>query len=161
MEISKDSWHYKLIKEWDRDLAWDLNYRPTSVSFCKYFWCVLWCFPKVLAVLLVLAFLAACVFFGFMLFVVYPLNFFLIGLFDIVLLEDTGGRGIFSLAVVLLAITLIGIIETWKGDMKVRPSYLKRTSVPLEKDKEKKPSLLWEYIKAKKAKMCPLVTLKD
>jgi hypothetical protein len=112
-------------------------------------------------VFLVLAFLAACVFFGGMFFVVYPLNFFLIGLFDIVLLEDTGAFGVVGLSMVLLAITIIGIVETWTGNIKVVPSYLKRTSVPLEKDKEKKPSLLWEYIKAKKAKVCPLVTLKD
>ena len=156
MEISKDSWHYKLIKEWDNDLAWDLNHRPTSVSFCKYFWCVLWCFPKILATLLVLVFLAACVFFGFMLFVVYPLNFFLIGLFDIVLLEDTGAFGIVGLSIILLAVSIIGIVETLMGNIKGVPAYLKRTSV-----KEKKPSLLWEYIKAKKAKVCPLVTLKD
>jgi hypothetical protein len=159
MKINRNSWHYKLIKEWDSSTAYDLKYNKTGVSFCKYFWSVMLCFPKILAAMLLIA-LGVAVLIGCAVFlVIYPLNFLLIGLFDIVLFNDPNSMGPAGLFVALLIALFIGIMETMDNSMKVVPSYLKRTKVPLEPSKEKKPSLLWEYIKAKKAKMCPLVTL--
>ena len=36
MEISKDSWHYRLATEYSNLSDWDL--RQNNVNFCKYFW---------------------------------------------------------------------------------------------------------------------------
>lgn len=162
MKINRDSWHFKLIQEYDRDLAWELK-NGYRISFCKYFWCVMWCFPKMFAVFLMLVTLAAFAFTGFCLLIVYPLNFLLIGLFDIVLLEDPKGIGIFGMLLSLSLTVVISFTLAFQGDLKVVPKYLK---FPEKQPKpkaniEKRPNIFLEYIKAKKAKMCPLVTLQD
>lgn len=162
MKINRDSWHFKLIQEYDRDLAWELKH-GFRISFCKYFWCVMWCFPKLLALFLMLALLAAMAFTGFCLLIVYPLNFLLIGLFDIVLLEDTSGIGSFGMVLSLMLTVCLSFAMAFQGDLKVVPKYLK---LPAKEPKpkvniDKKPNIFLEYIKAKKAKMCPLVTLQE
>lgn len=148
MKLSKNSWHYKLNKHVSN------NYYIPPKSLCLYFWQTV---GKMLA--LVVALGGVC----------------LIGLgfLSIILFLQTGITGwviwpeiIFELGAVLTAVILFlsmmgGVIATTEGHMKVFPEWMKITRFKKHEQVEKKPSLVVEYIKAKKEKVCPYIEWED
>lgn len=145
MNISKNSWHYRVC-DW---YSW-----VPSNSLCLYFWQVVW--ACVLSFILIPF---AIVFVGFMLLGVFPfiIGSTLTGNFhqDIhlmswytILVSWSVGAGIFAV------IGVAGLLKLLYDDKII---FKNRK----EKDVEKEPNLVVEWVRAKKAKVCPVITFKN
>ena len=163
MNISKSSWHYKLNNclRSGSDTMYDLR-RGNHVSLCWYFWFTVGSvFQSILAGLFALFLTFGSLFAGWIL-VVNPL----VSIF--VLLTGYGYSLVdlqtypTSLFLLLTFTTGLGILLYKTGDIKFAPEWLskhfKRSPKP---SKPIKQSLVAEYIKAKKQKICPLVKLEE
>jgi hypothetical protein len=157
MKISKNSWHYKLNKLAQTDACYDLKY---GMSLCQYFWCTVFAILKLLGVASGGLFILYGVFIIFHLFVLTPINslsYLLLG----VGFDANIEVGIIVLIAELVLITMAGVYGAARGEIDVFPKWLKFKTNKPKQDKESKPNLIVEYIKAKKAKVCPLVKLED
>ena len=163
MIISKSSWHYKL-NNWLRSSSNTMYYLRygDNVSLCWYFWFTVGSIFQMFSVASITLFLSVCALFAAWFMVINPI----ISLFA--LLTGYGypfanieayPLGLF----VAFLITAFSGFVLWKdGSIKFAPEWLskhfKRSTKPA---KPVKQSLVAEYIKAKKQKICPLVKLED
>jgi hypothetical protein len=161
MKISKDSWHVKMHEKFGNTYPSEIS----GMSLCKYFWLTVWCFIKTLflilgsIVVLVLLFIVT---------VVIPITFLITGITDN-FLQEFNYELAFAITMVEAIVVLMVGWEVYKqGAMKLYPSYLnfifKRFSSKtkeVRKTKYKEPSLVVEWIKAKKSKVCPMIEVVD
>lgn len=140
MNISKKSWHYKLVRS--------TLYGKTSHSLCIYFW-------QVIISMIVVAGLAAvllCVGVGVLAVIVALLaaiaSPILVWAFHITWIPKElvgAGCGLWGLGLGFA----IGMAFVWFMKKKVQPKL---------KAMDEQPNLLVEYLKAKKQKVCPQIT---
>jgi hypothetical protein len=157
MKISKNSWHYKLNKLAQTAACYDLSY---GMSLCQYFWYTVFAVLKIIGTVAVGLFMLFAVSFIFYVFVLTPINSLSYLLFDLGFDTDIE-VGIIILIAELVLITLAGLLAAARGEIDVFPKWFKFKTNKPKQDKESKPNLIFEYIKAKKAKVCPLVKLED
>lgn len=156
MKVNKNSWHYKLMDYWDYKIIDQLLY-GNNVTLCKYFWntigAILQSVGFVLMICTAIALLSLC-FFGI---IVAPINYLLTAYFGVPeLCEGLGVVTIFLFWVILPIIA--GFEEYMRGNIKGIPDWMRSTPKE-EVVVTKSPNLVWEYLKAKKAKVCPLIQL--
>ena len=135
MKIKQSSWHYRLLEAFSR---------YPSRSLCGYFWQVV--STLLLYVPVTILFIGALVgILGFM-FLMPIFSFF--GIFDI---SSGGYIGLLLWAFVLFAYleekysVITNLHEKWE-DRSIRKEY-----------KEKDPNIFFEWLKAKKSKVCPML----
>lgn len=155
MKINKNSWHFKLHKWVVSPVYQKLKYGE-NVSLCRYFWGTVGC---VIAAIFTLMFSTVVVMAVFST-VTSPLYFLLVAFTGL----DFLGKGYADVGGVFLIISIpisliIGLIAAFRGEMEVFPSWLKFSSENTRV--QRKPSLILNYVKAKKDKICPLVELED
>ena len=159
MKISKNSWHYKLLDFFKFDVIYDLRL-GINVSLCRYFWNVVVGLMAVggcvvlgsAAVFLIgaLTFLA----------VIAPISYLTQSYFGFGW-DYASTHGVSMIWIMWVVLPLaVGITGAFKGELKVFPSWMKVNNKPRIK-KAKKPNIFMEYLKAKKAKVCPLVEVSD
>lgn len=157
MKVNKNSWHYKLMDSWDYSVINRLDC-GFNVTLCQYFWNVVGAILQSIGFVILCGVVVAMglvVLFGT---VIAPINFFLTGFFGV---PELGPNGVSFVCLVLFWVALpiiAGVEEYMRGNIKGIPDWMRSTSKEIVK-KEKKPNLAWEYIKAKKAKICPLIQL--
>lgn len=156
MKVSKKSWHYKLATSISTDVSYYLCY-DIPVSLCQYFWAVV----GAGVVWLVMGLIGLLCTWG----LLTPLATFFVAItgddYGIRFLRVSSEAGIAILPIFwMLVPTLIGCTMWREGDMDFCPKWMKLNLHPRPK-KEKQPSVFAEYIKAKKAKVCPLVEVSD
>lgn len=172
MKISTESWHFKLmceVMQYDRDVPFN---QPPS-SLCKYWWTLV-------------ASVLSYPFFKFgkwmnnihfnikkpslgisvsdnrkaMIVRICGVSFCLgIGIYDIIM-GDYIFAGIMFFFAVYNALPRGFFGELIKGINKNRPPKPKKYKAPKIK-KPKEPNLMWEYLKARKHKVCPLLEFVD
>lgn len=145
MKISKNSWHYWLVREIGE------FYDPSN-SLCVYFWQVVWSIFKTMVI--------AC----FVLLLALLLSFPLWQFFVTLPLGAENSLALFN-AIVYSAI-LIGFLCSWLVDLieycqEKRQEKLYKKLRQSEPVKPKQPSLLTAYIQAKKEKFCPTIQFTD
>lgn len=123
MKISKKSWHYILIDRMSDSFPPD--------NLCDYFWKLIWCIIKVLALSAILLFALISIIIG--PFLNHQSVFFEMGIVSWAVI-----------GIVLLSISIIALSE-YIGRRKRNPH----------------PSIISEYIKTFKGKYCPKITFKD
>ena len=131
MKIKKDSWHYRFIKWTGKD---------PSPNLCNYFWQVVGppLFVTLIALLLVIAVAGMIFEHGWSLLWMIPL-------------------GLLGGAVLILIIASVAL-----GYETLREKYFGPKPVKEPKpEKEKKPNIFIEWLKAKKAKVCPILEFED
>lgn len=137
MRVHKKSWHYRL---------WKLGRKETSQprDLCRYFW------HLVLLKLLIPGIIAACVLFA-------------VG----TLIWVIASHLYISSIVLCAAIALVGLtfFLVWAVDKLIERHRMKRLLAPPKPAKPakppKEPSVFWTYVKARKRKVCPLITVVD
>jgi len=138
MQVKKTSWHYRL---------WMLGRASHSKphNLCKYFWHIV--LLKVTAPLIV-ALLA------------------LGGIISIiwVVVRNPLVSGLIVTGAALLVMVVVGLVfgiqklrERSRRKRRERPEVLRFK----EEEKKKEPSLVWQYLVARKKKLCPLITVVD
>jgi hypothetical protein len=136
LRIGKNSWHYWLWK-----LGRDENSRPKNL--CKYFWHI-----AIVKVLLP-AILASFVLLG-----VATLGWLIWGHpveFGVGLMLLVGGTA-----------AVVGVIKLTETYVEHRREVaMTRPPKPKKPKKEKKPNIFFEFLKARKRKMCPLIEVVD
>jgi len=131
MNISKSSWHYRLLKALDW-LAWPKD------TLCKYFWKVVVACVFVPSLALLVSWLALLPFWGIFYNAPFPLRLF-IATIEII------GLGI-----------LLGVMVSNRWDREIRAGT--RKARPEEEYVYKSPSLLRQWLTAKHRKVCPIIT---
>lgn len=156
MKVNKNSWHYKLMDYWDYKIIYRLNL-DYNVTLCQYFWTVVGAILQSVgfAAMIVVA-IAVFVSLAFAI-IIAPINYLLTAYFGVPELYE--GLGAVTIFLFWVVIPLVGGIEEYhRGNIKGIPDWMRSTSKEVVK-KEKKPNLAWEYIKAKKRKVCPFIQL--
>lgn len=158
MKVNKNSWHFKLLKKVDSGVVDKLRCGD-NITLCNYFWAVVLSGLKLLAAGLGIT-IAAVSLVALLLMMLSGI----ITLFFASWLPLSPTNAHFSFFGLFLTVTFGGLflIEWSKQlirDGQIVPDYLKfkKSDVTVEH----KPNLLSDYLKAKKAKVCPLVTLED
>lgn len=158
MKVNKNSWHYKLMDWWDYGVTVELHC-GFNVTLCKYFWNVVGAILQSVGFAIMIVVAIALFAFVFAAIVIAPINYLLTAYFGVPeLMEGVGVVTIFIFWVLLPLIA--GFEECMRGNIKGIPDWMRSTPKE-EVVVEKKPNLVWEYIKAKKAKVCPIVSLND
>jgi len=153
MNISKTDWHYKVLRTTDQ---YKVNYRVhhRSLSLCNYFWFVVfgvmsWFWTGV----------GILCFYGLALFLGGLVLYFWVYLIDFQILGSMLDRpyevnliiiSLFCNFVLFFGLSSDFIVKKYKS------FWSRKTTKP-----KRKPSLIIEYIKAKKAKVCPVMVLGD
>lgn len=156
MKVNKNSWHYKLMDYWDYEVIDQLLY-GNNVTLCQYFWNVVGAILQsvAFAAMIVVA-IAVFVFLAFAI-IIAPINYLLTAYFGVPELME--GLGVVTIFIFWVLLPLAGGIEEYmRGNIKGIPDWMRLVPKEIVK-KEKKPNLAWEYIKAKKRKVCPLIQL--
>lgn len=160
MNINKDSWHVKLHKWMETETYRDLHYnRP--VGLCWYFWATIGALLKLIGGVLVGTILLCALGYA-VIMILSPLYFLFASYTGWHFLSDDYYETSLLVMIVLWIIfpLVVGVIASLSGEMRVVPNWMK-----LDKHytpaKPKQPSLVWEYIKAKKSKVCPIVKLEE
>lgn len=163
-EIKENSWHFKFHEKRRTQTHYRL-YNNQAITLCSYFWSTVGVLLLSLAQLvgwvigaIGLIFITGALIY---LLVIVPLNSLLF-IYTGIGYEHKLSNGLVIVLVECIAAILVGIVTTLQGDMEVCPKWLKLPK--FDKDtkivENKTPNLLLEYMKAKKAKVCPLVQLK-
>lgn len=130
IKINKNSWHYRVL---GHPFKSDLRY--TNVGICKYFWMVVgsllgWCGAGVLALAIVVTFVG---------WIPVGIGWLITG--NLLSLE------FFALSFgATTAVFLVWVGFTLKDLIKGKL-----------RNRKKRPNILFEYVKAKKQRVCPLV----
>ena len=156
MKVSKKSWHYKLATSINTDVSFDLRY-DSPVSLCQYLWAVVgagfvWLVMGLIGLLCTWGLLT-------------PLAAFFVAItgddFGIRFLKMSAEAGPIILLLLWMIVPVwVGTILWSSGEIDFFPKWMKLNIRPRAK-KEKQPSLVVEWVKAKKAKVCPLVEVID
>lgn len=156
MKVNRNSWHYKLMDHFDHNVISRLDYNQ-SVTLCQYFWSLIGALFQSIGVVLLgigCTLMLSVIVFAV---IVAPINYLLTAYFGVV--DITDGCGGMLLVLFWIVIPLFaGIEEYMRGNIKGVPDWMRFSHKEVVK-KEKKPNLAWEYIKAKKRKVCPLIQL--
>lgn len=160
MIVSKNSWHYKLNRNWgSHDTRYDLG-KGYSMSLCKYFWETV---KSILGLIVacvcatVLLSTVACIFLSP---IVLLFSSFTGIWWDIPKYYEFG---LVLLMAVIFVVPLVAIFATLFGPMKVFPKWFpadKWMGMAITKAAPKKVNILVEWIKAKKSKVCPIIEFK-
>lgn len=176
MKMRKDSWHYKLNSSdtWTFGFISGEMYMNDKysgkISLCVYFWLTV--FSCMFAVIraLSLAVAGLLILFAVWMFVLAPWLMY-IDIISLLFTDDvifgfTKTSELVTINFILLAIHAFLAFQLCKENgMEWWPSYLKWVPALFRKEsspkKQKQPSLLKAYIKAKKDKVCPLIEFED
>lgn len=149
MIVDVNSWHYKMAKEWVGDLDYPSN------NLCGYFWEVVAGILKTISIAIAFSFIMLSL--GFI--VVSPLVA-LFNMFFGFLDAESGVYEAVHMATVFILIAGPYFVVDWLGKRASSlPASFNRKRVP--KETPKKPNLLFEYLKAKKQKICPIIEFKN
>lgn len=159
MKLSKDSWHVKLNKEYGIDrVKWNIHY-GTPTSLCDYFWSTV-----MVICLLTLLCTAFTLGVGAVLYGILCLSGLLFSpatgiWFDFIVYDM--GIGLLIISFVYGVVQFI--IGLFNKEVRWFPKYITKYFKTPENTKvlneNKKPNLFIEWVKAKKAKVCPLVEI--
>lgn len=164
MNINKNSWHYKLLNKMDFRVARRLKYEDSNVTLCEYFWNVVAAGVTFVAIALIITFLVLGSLFIASTMLVGLVIFFGASWLPVV---EYGSFIFGNHAVGLLLSILIGIAFAWQTAIDqvkaglIIPNWMKLSKQKVTPNKETKPNILFEYIKAKKNKFYPIVKLED
>lgn len=151
MNISKDSWHYKIVS---------FIFDKPEYNFCNYFWKVVW------------SLFLVCVFF-LMIFVAFP---YLLGLcigqiahdvfgFSIVLEHTVTNWWLFVpfayITYIVSALLVFGFIHFFFEFIPTTIRNYKEKRLNQEIENPKEPGIVGTFIKAKKGKYCPRISYID
>lgn len=164
MNINKSSWHFKLLDKMDFRVARQLKYEDSNVTLCQYFWNVVGAILKGLSIGWIIAFLVLG-----SLFIASSIITGLVIFFGANWLPVVEYRGFMfaNHGVGLLLSVLIGVSFIWQTAIDqvkaglIVPNWMKSSKQVVTPKKEVKPNILFEYVKAKKNKFCPIVKLED
>lgn len=151
-EVSKKSWHYRLNKLFR-------NEPQGTTSLCKYFWSTVLAPLKFLATWTGIIALALFLIGTFGIGLFYLVGWMFIGLLNVIHVIPDGffnlQRGVFDWKFIpaSIVIDLIGVCLYFGWN-----KWQNRT---ITKKEPKEDSLFVAYVKAKKRKICPLITFKD
>lgn len=152
MKISKDSWHYRTLTD---GLFW-LDGWVASNSLCLYFWQV---------------FFRLLMGFGIAMVATSPLVFYIVGVMELYapehmalillllpwvvcgLVVSVVGGVIVAMLCIGLVFYAIGSLLSWLWGVSPLNKYIKKA--------ENRPSIIVEYVKAKKDKVCPILEFED
>ena len=138
MNVSRRSWHYWLMKKYSMDATWQ------GANLCLYFWSVVLCVA--LSVMLI----------GLAVLLAYGEWLIMSSLWTSYHIETFQNRWRWVIFIVdifiglILATAYVGLSPQARGSRRLEAGLPK-----------KEPSLVWSYLKAWKAKVCPLITFKD
>lgn len=158
MKVNKNSWHFKLLEKTGSEIV-DKLYSGYNITLCNYFWGVVSSGFKLLAAGLAITILVIGITAMLLL-----MASGIITLFFASWLPVSSANAAFS-SVGLFLIGVFGglfFIE-WSSQLisngQIVPDYLKfkKSDIAVEHN----PNLLLDYLKAKKDKVCPLITLDD
>ncbi len=164
MNINKSSWHFKLLDYWDFKVSYKLR-RNQPVTLCQYFWNVIG------SILITLGMTTMGLFFvgallGLTIGAIIGLVIFF-GASWLPVIEYGSTLDVMS-TIGLVVYLLFGVLYTFEvakeqvREGKIIPSWMKFSKQEVSKPKkETKPNILFEYVKAKKNKFCPVVKLED
>lgn len=159
MKIDKNSWHFKLLDYFDCNITYKLS-RGYNVTLCQYFWNVVGALIRGFALGFAFLFIGLFSCAAIWAVILMPINYLFISYFGVEVFEDNGYFGLGMLVVFWMVIpTIVGCGDYVDGRMKLFPKWMKLSSVNTKPRAEKKPSLIVEYLKAKKSKICPLIEL--
>jgi hypothetical protein len=166
MEFSKNSWHYKLACHGNSSNLFESNTIRGQINLCPYVWMIIFGLLKlVLSGIVISLFLLSAAGGIYAVFSMLMLVFSgLTGIYlhDIVQ-EDLG---MISLVVTLTFTVLTfcgGVGEWFDNRMYFFPKYITKY-FPKKSEtviKAKEPSIVVEWVKAKKNKVCPIITFKE
>lgn len=152
MNISRNSWHYRMT-------AFTLDYfsRSPSNSLCLYFWQVVLS-PFILigaAAIILMAILASAVV---MLYGIGAIVNDILVWANVLPHSFKQIPGIFNYRAVIssLLIVLVVVLYLLRTEIKNRLGIKERNE-----DEEKEPNFVIAFVKAKKQKICPVITFKD
>jgi len=164
MNINKSSWHFKLLDKLDFKISRRLKYEDEVVTLCQYFWNVVAAVIigatigfimtfLVLGSLLVLSsmVIGLVIFFGASWLPVVEYGGFMFSYHAM----GMGLSFLFSTAFIFQT----AIYQVKAG--LIVPDWMKFSKQEIKPKKETKPNILFEYVKAKKNKFCPVVKLED
>lgn len=164
MNINKSSWHFKLLNKMDFRVARQLKYEDSNVTLCQYFW-------NVVAAVIIGATIGLFITFLVLgsLFIVSSMVTGLVVFFGASWLPVVEyGSFMFGHHSVGLALSfLISTAFIWQTAIDqvkaglIVPDWMKFSKQKVTPKKETKPNILFEYVKAKKNKFCPIVKLED
>lgn len=164
MNINRSSWHFKLLDKLDFKISRRLKYEDEVVTLCQYFWNVVAGVIIGATIGFIIAFLVLgslfilssiltglVVFFGASWLPVLEYDSFMFGQHSVGLALS------FFLSVAFIWQTAIDQVK----EGKIVPQWLKPSKQEITPKQETKPNILFEYVKAKKNKFCPVVKLED
>ncbi len=141
MKISKDSWHYRLFCR--------ANVMPSS-SLCIYFWQAVFLLTQNILLAIAGLFIVSI---G-----LSPLAL----LFDVDVPANVVSTSILFWIAILICVAVVVVPETVRKSLMLigrAKNKVRVYAMPDEKPKE--PSLVTEWLKAKKDKVCPVIEFKD
>ena len=149
MKFSKNSWHYNF----NYFMCNSSRQIENTKSLCQYFWFTVWNVLKFLgASVAVLALAVVC------LFLTHCAIAFFLGAFGIFYAGDSWVGGATMMLIVCVVALIMGFIEFIHGGIKFWPHYISKHFTKVsEVVQEKSPSLVVEYVKATKSKICPVI----
>lgn len=163
MIISKNSWHFKLNSQWgSHELRYTLS-KGNKISLCQYLWETMKSLLGLIASSLSIIFLIGCC--------LYVISSPLVLLFSTFTgiwwnIPDYYTMGMTVIIMEIILGTIYGMLATLFGPMKVFPKWLpvdKWFGIAIDKSLQhtpKKVNIFVEYVKAKKAKVCPMIEFK-
>lgn len=144
MNIKRTSWHYKLHNFWDEGRV------PRDMTLCGYFWKTVWLLVCSITIIVVAPLIASL-----LLVAVAGIALTLVGIQPP---DPTTLAGFFTCIVVgaVACLVVTGAVA----------AFIKLKGKPHAKElstnwKEREPSLLEKYLKARKDKYCPLIEFID
>lgn len=165
MNISTNSWHYRLHKYFNTGVYNKFNSASWSnysqVTLCEYFWKTVGAIIGLMSVGIITAI--------FTLWFLNGLTIFVLALFNIFpeFLDYNVGFGtwLIIMTIITLVVTVYHVEACITGKIKFAPDYLTKYFPKKETSDSivipKQLGLVGEYIKAKKSKWCPLVEVVD
>ena len=163
MNINKSSWHFKLLDYWDFKIVRKLR-KNEPVTLCQYFWnvvggtlftscmaSVVTLFASVFLYVTIGAVIGLVIFFGASWLPVIEYG----GVIDTMY---TVGL---SVCLVFAVIQTFELMKAQVKEGKIVPQWMKFSKQEITPKQETKPNILFEYVKAKKNKFCPVVKLED
>lgn len=164
MNINKSSWHFKLLDMLDFKLVRKLC-NGDAVTLCQYFWNVVGAILLGISTGSIITFLVLG-----SLFIAATMLSGLVIFFGASWLPiiEAGSFLYINHGIGLLLLALIGAAFIWQTAIDqvkaglIVPQWLKlHKREGVKPKKEGKPNILFEYVKAKKNKFCPVVRLED
>lgn len=163
MIVSKNSWHFKLNKNWGgHDIRYTLS-KGNKISLCEYFWETVKSFVGLFAATIFMLGLCGAVLYGLLAPFVLLFSSFTGIWWEI---PDYYEIGAIVMIFTIILVPIFAVLATLFGPMKVFPKWFpvdKWLGQVIDKSKEHTPekvNIIVEWIKAKKSKVCPIIEFK-